>query len=458
MPEVFTVRSPMPVSPADLYAWHARPGAFTRLQPPWERVELLEHSGGIADDSRARLRVRVGPLRFTWSAVHEGNEPGRRFVDVQERGPFAVWRHEHDCAADPGGDPAASELLDRVTWQLPAGRLGHWCAGAMVRGKLERMFCYRHAVTRGDLEFWRHTRDLPRQKIAITGASGLVGTALAAFLTTQGHEVVRLSRRSGPGFVRWDPASRMLDRAALRGVDAVVHLAGANLAGGRWNDARKRKLVTSRVDVTRWLVEELGQLATQPRAFLCASAIGYYGDTGETAVDESHGPGRGFLADLCTTWETEAMRAETWGARVVMLRLGVVWSGAGGALAKLAPVFRAGLGGPLAGGRAWMSWIALDDVLGAIAHALSDASLRGPVNLVAPEPVTNAAFTGALARVVHRPAVMPVPGWALRAAIGEFADAALLASARVLPARLAASGYAFRHPDLEPALRHELGK
>lgn len=457
MTETREFRSLMPVSPADLYAWHARPGAFQRLQPPWERVELLEHTSDITDGARARLRVHAGPFRLSWTARHQGTEPGRRFVDVQERGPFALWCHEHECAADPGGNPDASELIDRVTYQLPGGLLGHWCGGGYVRRKLERMFRYRHAVTRGDLEYWRNTRDVPRLNIAITGASGLVGTALTAFLTTQGHDVVRLSRSAGPGFVRWDPARHVLDRDALRGVDAVIHLAGANLASGRWNDARKREFFASRVDVTRWLVDELAQLEPRPRIFLGASATGYYGDTGDVAMDETNGPGTGYLADLCAAWEAETKCAESWGARVVSMRLGVVLSAAGGALAKLVPIFRAGLGGPLAGGRAWMSWIALDDVLGAVTYALGDTSLRGPVNLVAPDPVTNADFTRALARATHRPAFVPVPGWALRVAVGEFAEAALLASSRIRPTRLAASGYTFRHPDLATALRHELG-
>jgi uncharacterized protein (TIGR01777 family) len=296
-----------------------------------------------------------------------------------------------------------------------------------------------------------------RTKIAITGASGLLGSALASFLSSQGHEVVRLSRSGGPGFARWNPARQEIDLAALRGIDAVVHLAGANLAAGRWHAKRKREIVASRIDVTRWLVEVLGRRDDRPRIFMGASAAGFYGDTGDRLVDESAPAGTGFLADLCAGWEAEAARAAGWGARTVMLRTGVVLSAAGGALAKLVPVFRAGLGGPIAGGKAWMSWIALDDVLGAVAHLLESDESRGPVNLVAPEPVTNGEFTRTLARVLRRPAVVPVPAVALRLAVGELADEGILASSRVRPARLLESGYRYRWPELEAALRHELG-
>jgi uncharacterized protein (TIGR01777 family) len=295
-------------------------------------------------------------------------------------------------------------------------------------------------------------------RIAITGATGLVGSALTPFLTTQGHEVVGLSRGGGAGTARWDPAHFQIDLAALQGVDAVIHLAGENLADGRWTAARKRELTASRVGTTRWLVDVLGKLEPPPRMFVCASAVGYYGNSGDTVVDEGTLAGSGFLADLCRDWETEAARAEGWGARVVTLRTGVVLTPAGGALAKFQPVFRAGLGGRIGSGRQWMSWIALDDVLGAIAHVLGSEAIRGPVNLVAPEPVTNSAFTRALARVFRRPALLPVPRTALRLLLGEMADEALLGSSRVRPLRLLETGYAFRWRDLEPALRHELGR
>lgn len=456
--DLFEARSPMPVSADALYAWHARGGAFARLQPPGERVELLEHTGGIADGARLRMRTKLGPLWLEWVARHEGHEPGRKFVDVQERGPFAAWRHEHVFEPDARAGGDTSTLVDRVTYRLPGGILGRAIAGGFVRRKLARLFQHRHAITRADLDFWRSQRDVPRMKIAITGATGLLGSALAPFLTTQGHEVVKFSRGGGPGTARWNPARQEIDLAALRGVDAIVHLAGANVGDGRWTASRKRELVDSRVQTTRWLVDLLGRLGARPRIFLCASATGFYGNTGDTLVDETSPAGTGFLADLCRAWETEALRAEAWGARVVLLRTGVVCAAGGGALAKLAPVFRSGLGGVVASGKQWMSWIALDDVLGAITHLLGREDARGPVNLVAPTPVTNADFTKTLAHVVKRPAIMHVPAAALRLLIGEMADEAVLASLRVRPRRLEETGYTFRLPDLEAALQHELGR
>jgi uncharacterized protein (TIGR01777 family) len=456
--EIFTASSPILVSPADLYAWHARPGAFARLQPPWERVELLEQTGGIAAGAHVRLRAKFGPRWLEWIARHEVDEPGRRFVDVQERGPFAAWRHEHGFTPDPSGDREASMLTDRVTYRLPGGPLGRALGAGVVRRKLERMFRYRHAVTRDDLALWRGLRHAPRMKIAITGATGLVGSALAPLLTTQGHEVVRFSRGHGAGLARWNPARHEIDLAALHEVDAVIHLAGANVADGRWTAARRRELVTSRVDTTRWLVEVLGKLERRPAVFVSASATGYYGDTGDATVDEHAPAGSGFLAGLCRDWEAAALGAEAWGARVVLARIGVVLTPMGGALAKLLPVFRAGLGGRIGHGQQGMSWIALDDVLGALAHLVATNLARGPFNLVAPVPVTNAEFTRTLARVLGRPAVLPVPAALLRLAVGAMADEALLASSRVRPARLAESGYSFRAPDLAVALRHVLGK
>jgi uncharacterized protein (TIGR01777 family) len=296
--------------------------------------------------------------------------------------------------------------------------------------------------------------------VAVTGSSGLIGTALVPFLTSGGHEVLRLVRRRprGHGEVRWDPARDDIDTASLEGVDAVVHLAGENVAGGRWTDARKNRIRASRVDSTRTLCSALASMRERPRALISASAIGYYGDRGTEWVTEASPPADDFLARLAVDWEAAAGPAAEAGIRVAHPRIGVVLTPAGGALGKLLPPFRLGLGGVVGPGTQYLSWVAIDDVLGALHHALVDDAVSGPFNLVAPEPVTNRAFTKILGQVLGRPTLVPVPAFALRAALGEMADATLLASTRARPDRLDATGYRFRFPNLEGALRHLLGR
>jgi len=296
--------------------------------------------------------------------------------------------------------------------------------------------------------------------VLVTGARGLVGSVLVPFLTSGGHAVTRLVRstpRPGQAEVPWDPAAHSIATPALEGLDAVVHLAGENIAA-RWTAEKKARIRDSRVQGTRLLCDALAQLVKPPQALVCASAIGYYGDRGETILREESAPGTDFLAEVCQAWEAAAAPAAQRGIRVVYLRFGVVLSAAGGALAKMLTPFRLGVGGVIGSGQQYMSWVALDDVLGAIHHALMTETLHGPVNVVAPQPVTNQEFTKTLGKILGRPTVVPLPAFVARLAFGEMADALLLASTRVVPERLLASGYAFRYPELEGALRHLLGK
>ncbi len=278
--------------------------------------------------------------------------------------------------------------------------------------------------------------------VLVTGSRGLVGAALVPALETAGHAVRRLSLRGQP-----------VNPAVLEGVDAIVHLAGEPIAAGRWTPLQKAKIRDSRVRVTGTLCDALARLTTPPKTFISASAIGYYGDRGGEVLREDSLPGTGFLPEVGVAWEQAAEPARRRGIRVVHLRFGIILARQGGALAKMLAPFRLGLGGPLGSGRQWFSWIALDDVVGIIQFALATESLRGPVNVVAPQPVTNADFTKALGRALRRPAVFPVPAFALRLLLGEMADGLLLASTRVEPTALTAAGYRFRHPELEPALR-----
>ena len=299
-------------------------------------------------------------------------------------------------------------------------------------------------------------------RILISGSSGFLGSALVRHLGGAGHQVVRLRRgpmqpAEAPGSDQrfWDPATGTLPAPALAEVEAVLHLGGESIVG-RWTPAKKQRLHDSRVGPTRLLAATLAGLPQPPQVFLCASAIGYYGDRGEMPLDEQAGAGQGFLADLCQQWEAATSPAAAAGIRTVNLRIGVVLGAGGGALPAMLPLFKWGLGGRLGHGRQYWSWIALEDVLGAIQHLLTTAGLSGPVNLTAPQPVTNRQFTAALARALHRPAIFPAPGWALHLALGEMADS-LLASQRVLPRKLSASGYRFQYETLAPALARALG-
>ncbi len=295
-------------------------------------------------------------------------------------------------------------------------------------------------------------------RVAVTGSSGLIGTALAESLRRDGHEVTRLVRRPpASGEIRWDPeaGSGGLEPAALDGVDAVVHLSGAPIAGGRWTQARKRVLRASRIQSTQALVTAIAGAAAPPSVLLSGSAIGWYGDTGARAVDESAPPGTGFLAALVSDWEAAAQPARQPGVRVVNLRSGVVLSRRGGMLALMAPPFRFGLGARMGSGTQFISWISLTDHVRALRYLLDHADVDGPVNLTAPAPVTNAALTAELARALHRPAALRIPAPVLQAVLGELSGE-LLASQRVLPQRLTDAGFAFRHPGIAGALAAEL--
>jgi uncharacterized protein (TIGR01777 family) len=304
-------------------------------------------------------------------------------------------------------------------------------------------------------------RSQSRLHIVVSGAGGLIGSALVRRLTTQGHRVSRLVRRTaGPGEISWDPAAGSLNPAPLEGTDAVVHLSGENV-GARWTTERKARIRSSRVASTRLLSETLASLQRPPEVLVSASAVGIYGNRGDEVLTEESPPGdpnRDFLVSVTQEWEKAAEPARVEGIRVVHPRFGVVLSPAGGALGKMLLPFRLGLGARLGTGNQWMSWISIDDAVEAVRQALVDDGLEGPVNVTSPEPVTNRDFTRTLARVLSRPALLAVPEPALRLALGVMAEGTILSSTRAVPARLLQAGYRFGHPDLESALRHVLQK
>jgi uncharacterized protein len=455
--EIVERTSTLPESVEEVFAWHERPGALERLTPPWERVTVLERTGGIRDGARTAVLVRVGPARIRWVAVHRDYEQGRRFVDEQVEGPFSKWIHEHRFEPEGAG---ATRYTDHIEFSPPFGNVGTAAARWMARPRAERMLAYRHATLRDDLAAHARHRERPRLRVAVTGATGLIGSALIPFLTTGGHEVTAVSRRGLPDAIHWDPAAGVIDHTGLESMDAVVHLAGETV-GARWSEHRKRRIRDSRVEGTMFLAEALASLRRPPRVLVSASAMGIYGNRGDDLLDEDAVPeGRppDFFVELGRDWESATDPALAAGIRVVSPRFGLVLTPAGGALGRMLPPFLLGAGGALGSGRQWVSWISIDDAVGAIHHALFTDGLAGAVNTVAPEPVTSRTFAATLGRVLKRPALLPAPAPALKLLFGEMADTALLSSQRLSAARLLGSGYHFRHPTLEMALRHVLGR
>lgn len=451
--QVFEREIIVPATAAESFAWHERDGAFERLTPPWEPVQVAARQGTILDGDVTTLRMKLGPIGLKWVARHHDYQENVQFADEQIKGPFRKWDHTHrfeNCGSE-------SKLTDHIEYRLPGGAIGRLLGGRMVRRKLARMFAYRHRLFGADIR--AHLKDRQPMHIAITGASGLVGSALKSFLTTGGHRVTSLVRHESTSSneVQWDPARGVLDPTQLDGIDALIHLAGENIGEGRWTAKKKQRIRDSRVDATQKLVASLSNMDTPPSTFICASAIGYYGDRGDEVLDESASPGEGFLAQLVQDWESAAREAEAFGSRVVLARLGVVLSPECGALKKMMTPFRLGLGGPIGSGKQIMSWVSLQDAVGAIHHALMTDSIHGPINITAPRPVSNKEFGKTLGKTLRRPAFLPLPAFAARLAFGEMANELLLSSTHAAPKKLIASGYDFRDEDLGTTLRWMLG-
>lgn len=296
-------------------------------------------------------------------------------------------------------------------------------------------------------------------KILITGSSGLIGSALVPLLVGEGHQVIRLvhgRKPDGNDVAVWDPNTGKLEISALKQIDAAINLAGENIAGSRWTEERKMRIRESRVQGTQLLSESLAQLPEPPRVLVSASAVGFYGSRGDEILTEESSPGSGFLPEVCKEWEAATEPARQKGIRVVNLRIGMVLSGKGGALTVMLPTFKTGVGGKIGNGLQFMSWIAIDDLTRAVAHVIDNKSLSGPANATSPNPVRNIEFTKALGKVLGRPTIVPVPEFGIRLLFGEMADELLLASQRVEPVRLQATGFEFRYPEIEAALNHVL--
>jgi len=447
--QIFESSVELPVSIEDAFAYHERAGALQRLIPPWENVKVESSDGSIKPGARVTLKTYLAGIPLRWVAEHRAYEPPTRFEDVALSGPFAAWRHQHLFRSVA---PNATILTDQINYQVPLRAIGESLGGGYVRRQLEAMFAYRHRVTCDDLTTLSRYSLAPK-KIAVTGSRGLVGRELIAFLSLLGHQPIPAKRVGADAATTFTPE----DPHRWDDCDVVVHLAGKSIADKRWSAKTKAELYNSRVGPTRALCQSLAASARPPKVLVCASAIGIYGDRGNEQLDESSTIGGDFLATLGTDWEAACQPAIDAGIRVVHLRLGIILTPRGGALSKMLLPAKLGFGGPMGNGAQWLSWVSIDDVLAAIYHAIATDAVGGPMNVVAPNPVTNLSFAKTLGAVLHRPAFLPAPALVLRLALGEMADALLLSSARVQPCALLSSGYEFRFPLLDDALRHLLG-
>lgn len=455
----FTKRSRIDAPVEDLFRWHTRPGAVSRLSPPWNPMKVIESSGRLDDGAMVVMEMKAGPVRYNWTAKHTDYVENRMFQDIQVKGPFSTWRHTHRFT--PDGIHAAY-LEDIIDFKFPLPKITHPVFRKWILKKLDRIFTYRHHTTALDLGDHLPNRAKSPMNILISGAGGTIGSALMPYLTTGGHRIIRLVRKKPVrenNEVYWNPYTGDINTEDIGPVDAVIHLSGDNIGSGSWTPEKKQAIIHSRIKTTQLITRTLLNLTPLPKVLICASAIGYYGHHDDRCFVEDDPPGNDFISTVCTRWESCTAPVAEKGVRVVSLRIGVVLTPSGGALSRLLIPHYFGMGLKKIGtGNQIISWVGMDDVLGAVLYILNQDEISGPVNLVAPEPVTNLAFNRTLARVLNRPASISVPMAVIRLFFGQMGKEVLLSSTCVVPKKLLDAGYRFRYPNLEGDLRHLLGR
>ena len=447
------------------FQWHRAEKAFERLLPPWENVVVESKKGGI-EGGTVNLKTYAGPVAVRWIAEHSKYVENEQFFDKSLSGPFKKWEHTHrfDQGQGASGDfdrvTTHSSLTDHIEYRLRGGLLASIIMGGWVKRKLDRMFDYRHEVTKSDLEDHFQFADKARKTVAITGANGLVGKALVPFLENGGHTVIPLGRKNEiqNDVIGWNPDSGEVGLGEHGSVDCFVHLAGFGIADRRWSVDVKEKIRSSRSDATEKLSDYLVSRKLVAESFICASATGFYGDRGDEILSEKSEQGAGFLADICGQWENASRKFEDSGIRVARMRFGILLNQKGGALSKLLLPFNLWLGGKIGSGQQYWSWISHLDAIRAIHFAIMNEEISGAVNVVAPHAVSVSKFAKILGTVLHRPSFLPFPAFAAKIMLGEMANDLLLTSCRAVPEKLIDASFRFNHETLEQALRFELGR
>jgi len=458
---VFTKSTKISATNQDTFDYHSREGALERLIPPWSFLTVRSHEGNIKDGATSTFKVRLGFIGFHWKAVHFGYIQDWQFQDKMVEGPFQSWTHTHSFKPDKTG---RCKMEDKIAYSPPFGKIGAMLLNNTIQNNLNQLFQYRHRVLSNDLSLWKLAGRIRGQKILVTGSSGLIGSSLIPMLTAAGEQkITRLERPSSRRNSRhshslfWDPTNDNVNLKDLEGFDTVIHLAGENIFG-RWTDSKKQRILESRVKSTQLLCNSLIKLANPPSTLICASATGFYGNQGNVVLTEESKPGLGFLSEVCRKWEESTQIAKDVGIRVVNTRFGIVLTPKGGILQKLLALSRLGLGFQFGHENQYISWVSVEDVIGSIFYSIINSSIRGPVNVVSPNPVTNLEFSKTLARILNNKLMLPISQKLVKMMLGELADSFIASSTLALPKKLSLAGYKFINPDLEDALRLLLGR
>lgn len=446
-----------------VWNWYDSDGAFRRIMPEWEKLKPQNRIDGIKNGDVNTFKMKIGVVPQTWKAEHFDVVPGERFQDKMTKGPFKKWVHKHEFIEE---GEHSSKLEDRVDWKLPFHFFTKFFSGILVTPRMKQMFRHRTRRVKADLNRHQTYANSPKQRILVSGSTGLIGEQLVAFLLTGGHEVHRLIRKSTKlapdankkNVVLWDDIEGKIIEGSMENFDAIIHLAGAGIGDKRWNKKRKKLIRDSRVIPTRNLVELTTTLKNPPSVFISGSAIGFYGNRGDESLDESSESGNGYLSETCKAWEQATETLDKTDIRKVIIRTGIVTTPKGGALEKLLFPAKMGAMGPVGGGKQMQSWISLDDQIFAIHHLLMNKELQGVFNLVAPNPVNQKTFAKALGKTLRRPAFAPLPGFVIKIMFGEMGKNLVLDGQGVRPKRLLESGYTFEHENIEHCLQDALGK
>nr|MBA3750105.1 TIGR01777 family protein [Nitrosopumilus sp.] len=444
----------------DVFDYHTREGALDRLMPPWSLLTLIKNNKDIKNGSVTILKLKLGPIGIKWIAEHLGYIQNRQFQDRMIKGPFRSWLHTHSFIPS---DFDHCTMEDRIDYSLASGIARSKFINDLIQNNLNQIFYYRHRILKNDMTLRKLVRKNRRKKILITGSTGLIGSALIPLLKIVGeHNVTKMVRPSSKNIdnnlqvVKWDPDKEKIIINDLEGYDLIIHLGGENIFG-RWSNSKKQSLMESRIKTTRLLCNSIIKLTKPPSTFICASAIGFYGNRGSEILTEESSAGSGFLSDLCQKWEESTETAKSIGIRVINLRFGMVLTPRGGILQKLVKpsIFKIGL--QMGSENQYISWVSIEDVIGSILYSIDDSSIQGPVNIVSPNPVTILDFSRILSSVLKNKIMIPLSKRLLKLAFGEFADSVVSSSSFVLPKKLSSIGYPYMNPDLEDTLRLLLG-